>query len=166
MGVYLMEIAPHWGQRETMMAYYQHREGPEEKLVAYQMNWKGENFYTGNYMATFVSSGKKFTKWINKQRRQGVRTMFFTTEHSRIRSLKRELSDPEGFEVLTDETLNNKFFLARVRFDALSDSKSDDSTTSDTQSIRNKPKRRSPSDNDQRLAKARASATADEDSGN
>ena len=25
------------------------RSGPEEPLVAYQMNWKGENFYTGNH---------------------------------------------------------------------------------------------------------------------
>ncbi len=120
MGVYLMRISPHWGQRETMVAYYQHREDPKEMLVAYQMNWKGENFYTGNRMATFVSSGTKFKQWIKKQRRKGVDTMYFTTEHSRMGSLKRELDNPSDFEVLTDETLNNKFFLARVRFDELS----------------------------------------------
>lgn len=119
MNVYLIRIAPHWGQRETMVAYYQHRAGPEEPLVAYQMNWKGENFYTGNRMATFVSSGAKFKQWIERQRKKGVRTMFFTTEHTRINSLKRELDKPKQFEVLTDARLNNKFLLAKVVFDEL-----------------------------------------------
>jgi 4-amino-4-deoxy-L-arabinose transferase-like glycosyltransferase len=117
-GIYLMQIAPHWGQRETIVAYYKNRTS-DEKLVAYQMNWKGENFYTGNRMATFVASGAKFKKWIKKRRRDGEHTMFFTTEHSRLSSLQKELGKPENFELLTDETFNNKFFLAKVVFDEL-----------------------------------------------
>jgi hypothetical protein len=171
MGVYLMKISPHWGQRETMMAYYQHRKNSKEKLVAYQMNWKGENFYTGNYMATFVSSGKKFKKWIKKQRRKGVGTMFFTTEHSRIRSLKRELSDPDDFELLTDETLNNKFFLARVHFDKLSQSdeaaKASSKKNRKTKSSKkDEAKSDSVSERARLLAKARATRSKEEDSGN
>lgn len=117
--IYLVELSPHWGQRETIAAYYQHRQSPEEPLVAYQMNWKGENFYTGNRMATFVSSGKKFTRWIEKQRERGKQTFFFTTEHTRISRLKRELKDPEQFDVLTNKELNNKFALARATFPPL-----------------------------------------------
>ena len=57
---YFVRSAAHWGQRETLMAYYRDRKGPDQPFVAYQMNWKGENFYTGNHVPAFVSTGKKF----------------------------------------------------------------------------------------------------------
>ena len=59
--VYMVKTSPHWGQHEVIEAYYQDRKGPDEPLVAYQMNWKGENFYTGNHIPAFVSSGATFT---------------------------------------------------------------------------------------------------------
>ena len=80
------------------------------------MNWKGENFYTGNRMATFVSSGAKFKSWIEKKRQAGTSTFFITTEHTRIKTLKKELGNVESFDPLTDEKVNNKFFLAKVVF--------------------------------------------------
>jgi hypothetical protein len=64
-------------------------------------------------MATFVSSGTKFKTWVEKQRDKGVHTLYFTTEHSRKASLEKELPKAK-LEVLTDERLNNKFFLARA----------------------------------------------------
>ncbi len=69
--VYLVSVSPHWGQRETILAYYAARKGPEEPFVAYQMNWKGENFYTGNRMPAFVSSGRQVQELDrpNKRRR-------------------------------------------------------------------------------------------------
>ncbi len=115
--VYFVRTAPHWGQRETIAAYYQHRAGPQEPLVAYQMNWKGENFYTGNRVPAFVASGERFKAWVKEERAKGVATMFFTTEHSRVGSLKAELGNPGSVEVLTDRRLNNKFTLVRVRFE-------------------------------------------------
>jgi 4-amino-4-deoxy-L-arabinose transferase-like glycosyltransferase len=112
--VYLVKASPHWGQRETISEYYKMRAGPEEPLVAYQLNWKGENFYTGNQLATFVSSGKKFSNWLEEQKKEGVSVMFFTTEHTRMNALKRELGTVAQFELLTKESENNKFGLARV----------------------------------------------------
>ena len=50
-------------------------------LVAYQMNWKGENFYTGNHIPAFVSTGSTFTDWLKKKREEGVKVMYFITEH-------------------------------------------------------------------------------------
>ncbi len=47
--VYMQRTAQHWGQHEVIAAYYADRPSPAEQLVAYQMNWKGENFYTGNH---------------------------------------------------------------------------------------------------------------------
>jgi hypothetical protein len=112
--VYFVQISPHWGQRETIATYYQRRAGPNEPLVAYQLNWKGENFYTGNAVPAFVSSGKRFTDWVESQKKAGVTVMFFTTEHSRIATLQRELGTPRKFELLTTPELNDKFVLARA----------------------------------------------------
>ena len=112
--VYLVAAAPHWGQRETILAYYAARKGPQEPFVAYQMNWKGENFYTGNRVPAFVSTGAKFKTWVSDQKKKGVSVMFFTTEHSRISALKSELGSVKDFKLLTGRELNNKFTLARV----------------------------------------------------
>jgi 4-amino-4-deoxy-L-arabinose transferase-like glycosyltransferase len=112
--IYFTRAAPHWGQRETILEYYRRRKDPDELLVAFQMNWKGENFYTGNRIPAFVSTGAAFKKWLDKQREDGVRVLFFTTEHSRESGLKSELGKIKRFEKLTSKTLNNKFFLARV----------------------------------------------------
>jgi len=113
---YLVLVAPHWGQRETLLAYYLYRQHPDEPFVSYQMNWKGENFYTGNRTPAFVSSGEPFKDWIAGEKQRGVKVMYFTTEHSRVPTLKRELGNPKDFEVLTTPELDNKFMLARVRF--------------------------------------------------
>jgi hypothetical protein len=112
--IYLVRLAPHYGQRETIYAYYATRAGPEEPLVAYQMNWKGENFYTGNRLPAFVSSGAKFKDWLQAQRSAGTRVLYLTTEHSRLGTLKNELGKVNSFQVLTKPETNNKFFLARV----------------------------------------------------
>jgi 4-amino-4-deoxy-L-arabinose transferase-like glycosyltransferase len=114
--VYLYKVSPHWGQRETILAYYRDRTDENQPFVAYQMNWKGENFYTGNKVPAFVSSGEKFKEWVNTQKQKGIRRMYFITEHSRNGSLRRELGDPKSYKEITDKTLNNKFVVARIEF--------------------------------------------------
>jgi len=114
---YFVKAASHWGQRETFMAYYRDRKGPQQPFVAYQMNWKGENFYTGNHVPAFVSTGRKFQDWVKEQKQKGVKVMYFTTEWGRVTSLKNELGNPKDFKVLTSRRVDNKFFLARVRWD-------------------------------------------------
>ncbi len=111
--VYLMETAPHWGQHEVIAAYYADRSSPEEILVAYQMNWKGENFYTGNHVPAFVSSGSTFTSWLKQKRDQGMKVMYFITEHGRIGGLKGEVGG-KSYREVTDKTLCNKFVLVRA----------------------------------------------------
>src|SRR6185436_7567564 len=46
--VFFVQTSPHWGQRETFLAYYRAAAEIPGPIVAYQMNWKGENFYAGN----------------------------------------------------------------------------------------------------------------------
>lgn len=112
--VYLVQAAPHWGQRESIAAYYRARGPKDAPLVAFQMNWKGENFYTGNYLAAFVRSGDAFQQFMKQKRAEGVRTLYFTTEPSRFGALKREVGEHKSFQVLTDERVNNKFAIAKV----------------------------------------------------
>ncbi|AUX27946.1 MULTISPECIES: glycosyltransferase family 39 protein [Sorangium] len=115
--VYFVRTSPHWGQRETLLAYARASHEIPGPLVAYQMNWKGENFYAGNKLAAFVSSGKKFQDYINEQKKKGVKTFYFVTEHGRINSLSNELGNPRIFERLTSIELNNKFLVVRATFE-------------------------------------------------
>ncbi len=111
--VYMQRTAQHWGQHEVIAAYYADRQSPAEELVAYQMNWKGENFYTGNHVPAFVSTGSTFTTWLKKQRDAGVKVMYFITEHGRIGGLKSEVG-AKAYREVTDKVLCNKFVLVRA----------------------------------------------------
>ncbi len=111
--VYMQRTAQHWGQHEVIAAYYADRASPAEELVAYQMNWKGENFYTGNHVPAFVSTGSTFTTWLKKQRDAGVKVMYFITEHGRIGGLKSEVG-AKAYREVTDKVLCNKFVLVRA----------------------------------------------------
>jgi hypothetical protein len=111
--VYMVKTAPHWGQHETIQAYYANRSGPDELLVAYQMNWKGENFYTGNHVPAFVSTGANFTNWLKAQKEKGAKVMFFVTEHSRVGGLKSEVQG-KAYREITDKALDNKFVMVRA----------------------------------------------------
>ncbi len=111
--VYIPRVAPHWGQHALLAAYYADRHSPDEPVVAYQMNWKGENFYTGNRVPVFVSSGGPFSRWLKEEREKGVKTAYFLTEHGRMQSLKAEVGG-KAWRELTDRSQNNKFVLLRA----------------------------------------------------
>ncbi|MBS2018028.1 MAG: glycosyltransferase family 39 protein [Deltaproteobacteria bacterium] len=111
--VYMVKMSPHWGQHEVIEAYYRDRKGPEEQLVAYQMNWKGENFYTSNRIPAFVSSGANFQKWLKEQKDKGQKVMYFVTEHSRTGGLRSEVQG-KAYKEITDRTICNKFVLVRA----------------------------------------------------
>jgi 4-amino-4-deoxy-L-arabinose transferase-like glycosyltransferase len=111
--VYMQRTAQHWGQHEVIAAYYADRHSPQETLVAYQMNWKGENFYTGNHVPAFVSTGSTFTTWMKKKREEGAKVMYFITEHGRLGGLKSEVG-AKAYREVTDRVLCNKFILVRA----------------------------------------------------
>lgn len=111
--VYMVKLSPHWGQREVIEAYYKDRSGPDEALVAYQMNWKGENFYTSNKIPAFVSTGSTYQNWLKAQREKGTKVIYLVTEHSRIGGLRSE-TGAKAYREITDKTLNNKFILIRA----------------------------------------------------
>lgn len=88
--IYMPEVGRHWSQENLISEYYERREGPGERLVAYQMNWKGENFYTGNRVVVYVSlNTDDFEEWV--QEHAGERH-FFITERSRYEGMRSALN--------------------------------------------------------------------------
>jgi 4-amino-4-deoxy-L-arabinose transferase-like glycosyltransferase len=98
---YMVGLAPHWTQRHLVEEYYARRTSPAERLVAFQMNWKGENFYTGNRVLVYVSTkNKEFEKWLDRHR--GERH-FFVTEHHRFERMSERAKAASGpLEPLAD----------------------------------------------------------------
>ncbi len=109
--VYLIDLSPHWGQRELIKRYYAQRKSPKEPLIAWQMNWKGENLYTGNRVHVFVQlDNKQITKWLDEHAKQRA---YFMLEHSRLNNFKRLLGKRPVQELSTSRE-NNKFILVRA----------------------------------------------------
>ncbi|MEZ4393431.1 MAG: glycosyltransferase family 39 protein [Polyangiales bacterium] len=118
--VYMIDVTPHWSQRPLFERYYAERRPstadprfPFDPIVAHQMNWKGENFYTGNRVVA-EECGLKYCTGSTSQfmREHPNQRMFFITEHSRVRGLLSSIraQGGEGRE-LTTEAENNKFVL-------------------------------------------------------
>jgi 4-amino-4-deoxy-L-arabinose transferase-like glycosyltransferase len=111
--VYLSKTGRHWGQGDVIRAYYASRASDAEPLVAYQMNWKGENFYTGNRVPAFKSSGAPFTQWLREQREHGTRVVYFVAEHSRVGGLKSE-AQAKAWQTITTRDDSHQFVLVRA----------------------------------------------------
>ncbi len=108
--VYLIDIAPHWGQREIIFAYYDARTN-DEPIIGWQLNWKGENFYTNGAVYIFEDlDTRELERWAAEHPGERV---FFVMEHARMGSLRTTLRGAE-ITPLTDTRLDNKFMTAEV----------------------------------------------------
>ena len=93
-----VKCAPHWSQKYVLKTYYKLRKGPEEELVAWQFNWRGETWYTAAQVVVSKSlDNTKITKWLSE--RTGKR-FFFVTERSRYGSLRSMLPTAQGRKTL------------------------------------------------------------------
>ena len=111
LNVYVIDLSPHWGLRELAQRYYDDRQGPEEPLVAWQMNWKGENFYTGNRVHVFAElDNARIKAWLGDN--QG-RTAYFVLERRRYPNFKRLLAG-RTIRELSTEREQNKYLLVAV----------------------------------------------------
>lgn len=109
--VYMIDLTPHWTQAGLIARYYAERKSKDEPLVAWQMNWKGENFYTGNRVFVFVDlDNKALLDWVGKNAGHHV---FFILEHSRLDRLRKLLA-PRTLETLTTQRDCNKFVLVQT----------------------------------------------------
>jgi 4-amino-4-deoxy-L-arabinose transferase-like glycosyltransferase len=114
-------VAPSWSQKGPIAAYYRERRSPEERLIAFQLYWRGETFYTSNEIyegpteerTVFDQEGAddKLKEWIGRHRGHRAFFLFERFQQSRVQGLL----PPEArasFRVVDDE--NNKFYLAEA----------------------------------------------------
>jgi len=123
--VYMVQVTPHWTQRPLFERYYAMRRPTRvdprfthDPIVAHQMNWKGENFYTGNHVVA-EECGLKYCTGGTAEFLRGYRgrRVFFVTEHSRLGALQSTIrtAGGEGRPVTSDRD-NNKFVLVEANF--------------------------------------------------
>ncbi|MDH3729073.1 MAG: hypothetical protein OER77_16200, partial [Myxococcales bacterium] len=104
LNVYTVDLADHWGIRNLAERYYADRQGADEPLVAWQMNWKGENFYTGNRVHVFAEvDNKRMKKWLEENR---GRRAYFVFEHKRYPTFKKLVPDRPIRELSTKRDCN------------------------------------------------------------
>lgn len=105
-------LSQHWSQHHLIRTYYARRASADERLVAWQMNWKGENLYTGNRVIVYVSlDNTEVERWIERHRGE---THWFLLEKGRLGNLRRLLDCDERTCPVADDS-SNKFALLRAR---------------------------------------------------
>jgi 4-amino-4-deoxy-L-arabinose transferase-like glycosyltransferase len=116
---YMRQVTPYWTQKGLIATYYKERRSPDEKLLVWQMYWRGENFYTENEIyegpkeerTVFLGDRnlENLKSWIEKHR---GRRAFFLLERSRFSSLEGALpADTRKTLKIIDDS-NMKFVLA------------------------------------------------------
>lgn len=97
----------HWSQRDIFWAYYQNRKSPDEPIVAYYMNWRGETFYSSNTIRQ-VKTREKFDEFLDQKG-----TVWILVEQNRYDKMSRIVESRERDVEIVDRS-GNKFYLARA----------------------------------------------------
>jgi 4-amino-4-deoxy-L-arabinose transferase-like glycosyltransferase len=119
--VYMRDVAPYWSQKQPIATYYRERRSPDERLIAFQMYWRGETFYTKNEIyegptedrTVFDQEGadEKLKEWINHHRGHRHFFLFERGQQSHLQNLL-PTEARASFQVIDSQ--NNKFSLARA----------------------------------------------------
>jgi 4-amino-4-deoxy-L-arabinose transferase-like glycosyltransferase len=119
---FLPRAAAHWSQKPLIAKYYRTRKSPEERLIAWQMYWRGETFYTANEI--FSGSYDQRTVFLGDRNQENLKDylgrnrgkrVFFIVEKARWTTLSSLIpSDARpSLQILDQE--NNKFYLASAQ---------------------------------------------------
>ncbi len=120
--VYMPKTAGHWSQKPLIQKYYATRSSPDEPLIAWQMYWRGETFYTANEI--FSGPFDKRTVFLGDKNQENLKDylgrnrgkrVFFIVEKGRWGTLSGLIpQDARGSLKILDER-NNKFYLASAQ---------------------------------------------------
>ncbi len=116
--VYIRAAASHWSQKPLIAQFYRDRHSPQEHLLAWQMYWRGENFYTQNEI--YEGPMNERTVFLGDRNAEGLkeyvashkgRRMFFIIERTRLDGLRGLLPESvrPSLKIVNDD--NNKFYL-------------------------------------------------------
>jgi 4-amino-4-deoxy-L-arabinose transferase-like glycosyltransferase len=118
---FMPAVAPYWSQKNVIASYYRARRSPEERLVAFQMYWRGETFYTKNEIyegdmserTVFDQDGADDRLKDYLAHHRGRRTFFLLEkgQRGRLEGLLPSEARP-SFQVIDDH--NNKFILGQA----------------------------------------------------
>ncbi len=117
--VLMKQTSERWSQKNLIADYYRKRRGPEERLIAWQMYWRGETFYTKNEIYEGASEARtvflgdrnaeNLKDFLGKNRGKRV---YFVVEKVRWNTLKGLLPPETQASLRMVNDTNNKFCLA------------------------------------------------------
>ena len=118
---FMRGVAPYWSQKGPIASYYEHRQSPDERLVAYMLYWRGETFYTSNEIyegpteerTVFDQEGAddKLKAWIEHHRGRRAFFLYERFQQAKVQGLLP--AEARGSFHVVDEQ-NNKFSLAEA----------------------------------------------------
>jgi hypothetical protein len=120
----LVELSPHWAQKHVIAAYYNNRKGPEEPLIAWQLYWRGENFYTRNQIYDPAKPQSEKTVFLGDRNTEKMQTyfknhpgrrVFFVVERVRFEALRNLLPVAARPTLHVVDKSNNKLYLAAAQ---------------------------------------------------
>jgi len=120
--VYMKQVSNRWSQKPLIATYYKERHSPDERLAAWQMYWRGENFYTQNEI--YEGAKEKRTIFLGDRnaedlkdflKRNPGKQVFFVVERTRYDSLRGLLPEPARPSLRIVDDRNNKFYLAAAQ---------------------------------------------------
>lgn len=93
---YMPAVGPHWSQKQLHAIYFQCRRDPGQRLIAWQLNWRGENFYSKNKVVPLMETdNKEFLEYLRRYRartREEISARFIVLEASRYQRLVNVLN--------------------------------------------------------------------------
>jgi 4-amino-4-deoxy-L-arabinose transferase-like glycosyltransferase len=104
-----VDLSHHWTQRDLFWRYWrQHR--PGEPIAAFQMNWRGETFYSRNQVEQFRTgdANVRVRNFVARPGREWV-----LVEHGRLPTLSSAVGPDKKINVVARD-INNKFALVTV----------------------------------------------------
>ena len=103
-------LSPHWSQYHLWQTYYDERQG-DEPIYAYQLNWRGETFYSRNTVLQVKETGanQRIRRLVDQPGRE-----FIITEQSRFHTLKNVLSPDKRNKIHILDRSSAKFYLCVV----------------------------------------------------
>jgi len=103
-------LSPHWSQYHLWDTYFEERKG-NEPVYAFQLNWRGETFYSRNRVLQIMGKGasRRMRELVEQPGRE-----FIITEQSRYDSLRSTLPSDFRDKLRIIDQSNNHFYLMVV----------------------------------------------------
>jgi 4-amino-4-deoxy-L-arabinose transferase-like glycosyltransferase len=103
--VYMANLSPHWSQRWLLKTYWS-MAAPGEPLISYQMDWKGETFYSHNTEIQNKKDAAALKKAVDKPGRE-----FILVQQDRFNRVKSAVSPSHAEHLRVVDRSNQKWFL-------------------------------------------------------